>query len=186
MSVVKSKRSVSSMEFMHNALNLRKYVTYRLLKDFGIKDVVRNKTYFIHTDKLDKAQQDKLSELLKLCDYNAVLEEYPQWFIRREREYISDLLRHMIADIITANNIYITSLELADQRRSYQNSAIATIECLIQEFTFLTDIIPQTCAEKLKPFIEMADREISLLKGWRKSDNKIRKSLGFSDTVKVI
>lgn len=127
MSVVKSKRSVSSMEFMHNALNLRKYVTYRLLKDFGIKDVVRDKTYFIHTDKLDKAQQDKLSELLKLCDYNAVLEEYPQWFIRREREYISDLLRHMIADIITANNIYITSLELADQRRSYQNSILANV-----------------------------------------------------------
>lgn len=187
MSVVKSKRSVSSMEFMHNALNLRKYITFKLLKDFGIKDTVRDKAYFFHTDKLNEAQRDKFNELLKLCDYNACLEEYPQWFISREREYISDLLRHMMADIITANNIYITSLELADQRRSYQNSAIATVECLIQEFTFLTDIIPQVNADKLQPFIEMAEKEIALLKGWRKSDNRIRKSFNNScNAIKVI
>lgn len=178
MSVLKSKRGTSSMEFYHNALNIRKYVTYKLLKDFGIKNTVRDKCYFLHTDNLNEADRTKLCELLKFCDYNACVEEYPQWFISREREYISDLCRHLIADITAANTIYITNAQEATQRRSLQNSAIATVECLIQELSFVIEIIPTIQADKLKPFIEMCIREISLLKGWRKSDNKVKQSLG--------
>ena len=40
MSVLKNKRSVSSMEFYHNAIMLRKEITLLLLRDFGIKDKV--------------------------------------------------------------------------------------------------------------------------------------------------
>lgn len=177
MTVLKSKRGISNMEFYHNALNLRKYVTYKLLKDFGIKNKLRDKIYFIDSGKLSDANREKLAELLKMCDYSAQLEEYPQWFIRREREYISDLCRHMIADITAANNIYITNQQEADERRSLQNSAIASVECLMQEITFVMDMIPEANADKLQSFVEMSQREISLLKGWRKSDNKLRLSL---------
>lgn len=178
MSVLKTKRGISSMEFYHNALNIRKFVTYKLLKDFGIKNTVRDKCYFLHTENLSDTDKAKLAELLRLCDYNATIEEYPAWFIDRERNYISDLCRHMIADITAANAVFITNEQESTQRRSLQNSAIATVECLIQELSFVMEIIPQIQADQLKPFIEMSTKEISLLKGWRKSDNKVRRALG--------
>lgn len=46
MTVLKSKRSVSKMEFFQNAITLRKYVTFKVLRDFGIKRKVWNKTFF--------------------------------------------------------------------------------------------------------------------------------------------
>ena len=178
MSVLKSKRGVSSMEFYHNALAIRKYVTFKLLKDFGIKNTVRDKVHFLHTENLSDTDKHKLCELLQQCDYNATIKEYPIWFITRERNYISDLCRKLVADITSANCIYITNEQESTARRSLQNSAIATTEILIQELTFVMEVIPQIQADKLRPFIEMSNKEIALLKGWRKSDNKVRRSLG--------
>ena len=118
-----------------------------------------------------------MSALLKQCECKAALEEYPSWFISTEREFINTLCRNMIVNIITANNIYITNLADADNRRQHQNEAIAATEMLLQELQFLLGVIPQIDANKLVPFIEMADKEIALLKGWRKSDCKLRARL---------
>ena len=41
MSVIKNKRSLSELEFFHNAIKLRREMTSLLLRDFGIK--ARNK-----------------------------------------------------------------------------------------------------------------------------------------------
>lgn len=174
MAVLKSQRQLSKMEFLHNAYELRKYVTFKLLKDFGLKERVRDTTYFIDPKNLDDTSRKNLSALLHACDCKMALEEYPAWFISTEREYINDLCRRMIYHIITANNIYVTTLVEADSRRSHQNEAICATELLLQELQFLIGVIPQINADKLMPFIEMADREIALLKGWRKSDNKLR------------
>ncbi len=170
MAVLKSKRGISKAEFINNAINLRKYVVFKLLKDFGIKDRVRDCTFFLHDRNLTVEEKKQLGALLRKCDYNAELESYPDWFIRHERDYMHGLCRDMISDIFHANNIYITCTADIEERRKYQNSAIANVTLLLQELTFLLDVIPQVNADKLKPLIEMADREIALLKGWRKSD----------------
>lgn len=49
MSVPKNKRTMSELEFFHNALVLRKEMTELLLRDFGIKNKTRsvNKEPFI-------------------------------------------------------------------------------------------------------------------------------------------
>ena len=83
----------------------------------------------------------------------------------------------MIRDIFNANNIYITCAADIEERRKHQNSAIANVTLLLQELTFLTDVIPAINATKLKSLIELADREIALLKGWRKTDYKIKETL---------
>lgn len=165
------------MEFLHNAYELRKYVTFKLLKDFGIKAKVRDTTFFIDPKNLDDTSRKTLGALLQQCECKAALDEFPAWFISTEREYINDLCRRMIYHIITANNIYVTTLLEADNRRAHQNKAISATELLLQELQFLLGVIPQIDANKLVPFIEMADREIALLKGWRKSDNRLRAKL---------
>lgn len=177
MSVLKSKRGVSKAEFINTALNLRKYVVFKLLVDFGLKDHVRDNTHFIHDKNLTNEEKAQLHNLLQKSEYNVLIEQYPQWFIRHERDYINGLCRDMIRDIFHANNIYITCAADIEERRKHQNSAIANVTLLLQELTFLTDVIPAVNATKLKPLIELADREIALLKGWRKSDYKIKETL---------
>jgi hypothetical protein len=41
---------------------------------------------------------------------------------------------------------------------------------------YVISILPVD-AEKYMPYVAMVDREIALLKGWRKSDNKILKGI---------
>ncbi len=177
MSVLKSKRGISKAEFINTAINLRKYVVFKLLKDFGLKDYVRDSAYFIHDKNLTKEEKEQLGNLLRKCEYNVLLEQYPEWFLRHERDYINGLCRDMVKDIFHANNIYVTCDADVEERRKYQNSAIANVTLLLQELTFLLDVIPAINATKLKPLIELANKEIALLKGWRKSDYKRKESL---------
>ena len=177
MSVYKSERGISKMEFMHNAIKIRNFLTFRVLKDFGLKKKVKDKTYFIETTTLTPDERNALSKALAKTELNISVEEYPAWFIDRERVYILDLCRDMYQYITTANNIYISTVEEGVQRRQYQNLAITCVERLIQELQYLMNIIPTVQANQLIPFIEMSQREIALLKGWRKSDNKLRKEV---------
>lgn len=177
MSVYKSERGISKMEFMHNAIKIRNFLTFRVLKDFGLKKKVKDKTYFIDTTTLTPDERNALSKALAKTELNISIEEYPAWFIDRERVYILDLCRDMYQYITVANNIYISTVEEGIQRRQYQNLAITCVERLIQELQYLMNIIPTVQANQLIPFIEMSQREIALLKGWRKSDNKLRKEV---------
>ncbi|MBQ6568572.1 MAG: hypothetical protein IJL80_16120, partial [Treponema sp.] len=54
----------------------------------------------------------------------------------------------------------------------YQNAAIISCQQIIQELQFCEDSLPIK-AEKLLPYVEAVGLEITLLKGWRKSDNRI-------------
>lgn len=174
MAVYKSERGISKMEFMHNAIKMRDYLTFKVLKDFGLKKKVKDKTYFIETTTLTPDERNALSKALAKTELNICLEEYPAWFIDRERNYILDLCRDMYQHITTANNIFILTNEEGALRRQHQNLAITCVERIIQELQYLMKIIPSIQANQLVPFIEMSQREIALLKGWRKSDNKIR------------
>ena len=57
MSVLKNKRSVSSLEFYHNAIMLRREITMLLLRDFGIKDKVRSVKSPYDLQELHKQRQ---------------------------------------------------------------------------------------------------------------------------------
>lgn len=187
MTVLKSKRSVSKMEFFQNAITLRKYVTFKVLRDFGIKRKVWNKTFLIESGNLSDQDRATLNELLERCDHVGAIEEYPQWYISTERANVLQILHDLIRHITYANTIYINSEAEATERRNYQNCAIADCEYLLQEFGYIMDVIPEICANKLIPLVEMTNHEIALLKAWRKSDNKrlqaIKRSFTASSTA---
>lgn len=172
MTVLKSKRSLSDMEFFHNALNLRKYVTFRLLKDFGIKPKVWRRTFLINSNDLTDQERQTLGDLLDKTEHVGAIDDYPQWFIETERDIIMKIMADLLHHIVQANTIYISSEATADERRSYQNCAIADCERLIQELSYVISIIPVVDANKLMPLVDQTEREIALLKLWRKSDNK--------------
>lgn len=172
MSVPKSKRGQSSMEFYHNALTLRHEITTLLLRDFGLKKKVRSieiLTKMYEIEDVDK--QTLLNILNKYKMDSSIIDEYPNWLIAEFRQSILYILREMSLNIKMANSIYIQTKEEYTMRREYWDKAIGNCQQLLAEMQFVIDILPVN-AEKLMRYVGMIDKEINLLKGVRKSDNK--------------
>ena len=177
MSVPVSKRKLSDLEFYHNAFNLRLSITNLLLRDFAIKDKIRN----LHVLQGMRGMTDEDTKILeeianKYGFSQPVLERYPHWLIDHFREIILSLLSDMMHNIIGANSIYVVSESDFHERRRLQTGAIITCENLLQEMQYIIHVIPCNI-EKFMPYVEMIDREVALLKGWRKSDNKILRQI---------
>jgi hypothetical protein len=154
MSVLKSKRSLSKLEFYHNARKMRKDFTDFLRRDFGI-----------HSRKNAKNINTALPE-----DYYA--EDMGEF-----AKNIKILLRNLMWNITGGNSIYPATIADLEQRRHYQNAAIINCEQLHQELLFCEDTLPVQVSQ-LVQYVESIEFEIKLLKGWRKSNNK------FEDFIK--
>jgi hypothetical protein len=156
MAVLLNKRNISSLEFFNTAMNLRVGITKLLLKDFGIRDKIRK----VKTDKQEYT----------------IIEEYPAWIVIEIRKDINKTMRKMMKNIISANTIYPKNKKELLRRTNKQNKAIEKCQHLLQEITFATEIFPLNI-EKLLPYVKMIEKEIVLLKGWRKYNNFIAKKL---------
>lgn len=177
MSVVKSKRKLSTMEFFHNALLLRKSVTELLMRDFGVKGFKRNIKFVGSVEHFEPEDKRLMEEVFDKYNMGRCFEdEYPNWLIEKERIYFLDILRSLIKNIVKANTIYPVNMNEYKERRSYQNNAISDCEDLLQEMQYMISIVPVD-AEKYMQYVEIIEKEIALLKGWRKGDNKIASRL---------
>ena len=172
MSVLKNKRSVSSLEFYHNAIMLRREITMLLLRDFGIKDKVRSVKSLYGVPGMEPEDEQKFREIVEKYEMKAtIIEEYPAWLIDK-------------MNITQANTIYpVCESEFYD-RRNFQNHAIGNCEQLLQEMQYIISIIPVD-AQKYIRYVETIEKEIALLKGWRKSDNKILKKIRENEAAKA-
>ncbi|MBO5606770.1 MAG: hypothetical protein J5930_02645 [Treponema sp.] len=156
MAVLKNKRGLSKMEFYHNARKLRRELTEFLRRDFGVHSRK-------NASKIDPTLPDDwYDEDIVECAQN-----------------IRHLLRNLVWNITAANTINANNEKSAQEkikrlsdRRGFQNAAIINCQQILQEFQFCEDSLPIK-AEKLSPYVNVVNFEITLLKGWRKSDNKI-------------
>ncbi len=173
MSVLKNKRSVSKLEFYHNAIELRKEITDLLLRDFGIKNKVRSINAILTNPEMDEEDKKIVEDLIKKYEnLGIVVYGYPEWLIEQMRDKMLNICHNMIMNITQANTIYPVSEAEYNDRRQYQNHAIGNCEPLLQEMQYAISVLPID-AQKLMKYVDMIEREIALLKGWRKSDNKI-------------
>lgn len=177
MSVIKEKRSLSELEFYHNALKLDKELNQLLLKDFGIRDKIRELKYFCDIKKLDSEDKEmflKIVEKYKM-DEN-IIESYPLWLIDYYRKCILNDMQELFQNITEANTIYPISMQEWEERRKYQTKSIANAQNLLLTMTRVINNLPVN-ANKMTRFVDMITTEIKLLRGWRKSGNKLLKKL---------
>jgi hypothetical protein len=155
MGVLKSKRGLSKLEFYHTARKMRRELTELLLRDFGIHS--RSKGF----------QSDNSTEPPEGY-YDEVIEEFSK--------NIRQLLRNMMWNITAGNTIYPVNGTELQLRRQYQTAAIINCEQLLQEFLYCEDILPVK-ASKFIPYVEQIQFEVKLLKGWKKSSNKLEEQI---------
>ena len=143
------------------------------MRDFGIKDYKRDLKFVGKYENFTLEEQETIEEIFANHDMGrCFIDEYPLWLIEQERTYFIDITRNLLKNIVKANTIYPINISEYYVRRNFQNNAISDCEDLLQEMQYIITIIPVN-AEKYMPFVEIIEKEIALLKGWRKSDNKI-------------
>lgn len=169
MSVPKHKRNTSPLEVYEQAVKLRAVLTTLVLKDFGVKDHVKNVK--VISDSLTLEQLNELESL----DVKIKL-EYPEWFLVKERDTILNLTTTLAHSILDANKIFITTKTEYELRRSLIDRAIYTCHSLLLELRFISDML-HIPLSKMEPYIRTLDYEIVLLKEWRKSDNRFLKDI---------
>lgn len=174
MSVLAGNRSLSKLEFYMNAVKLRRQLIFLMGRDFGVKPRIREPRFY--TRKWEPQDAVTFVELLEKYGETKVIDDYPLWMAEHVREGVLHHLSRMMQHITQAYTIWATTKAEADLRRNAQDLAIADCESLKQELELAADILPVK-AEKLIRYVEAIDREVALLKGWRKADNKRRAKL---------
>ena len=186
MSVPKHKRSESPMEFLHNALNLRREMTELLLRDFGVKSRIREHLKEVRLDEPSKEELEwmkkrydmtgedcqKIDTIINNATYDVKeLEQYPEWLISYFRSAILRILENLLNNLYYANSIYITKEAEYTQRRGYLNQAIGNCYQLTSWMDYIRQTLPVD-ANKYERYLIRIQREIALVKGVRTADNK--------------
>lgn len=172
MSVLKSKRKPSQFEVFHHLNKVRKEVTDLLLRDFGYS---KRKAAQRLEKKFSGRSYEELTDVEKeIYDhFRKQQEAFDTWFIEDERKAVVDCLRSIGEHVYTANSIYPTYYEELVERRVHQDLAIGQCYRLVQELQYAIETLPVDVNSFLR-FGEDIQREIDLIKGWRKSDNKFK------------
>ena len=173
MSVLKANQKLSPFEVEHYAYKIRTVITDLALRKFGLKEYVEKpkpETY----SKWSQQQKDGYDK--SVAKNKERYEAFIEWFIPDEQKSILNLCRNMIHEIFLANEIYPQHLCECDERRLHQDLAIGYCENLIQELQYVITTLPVNI-EKYETITKMIVHEQNLIKGWRKSDNKVRKKI---------
>lgn len=175
MSVPKRKRKQTQFEVIKHFYRLRFDITDLLLRDFGYSQKkADNRTQRIFGGKpYEELTDEQQKHYNKRVDRNMGFED---WFVGYQRDTIMDCIRKATEYIFAANSIYPTNLAEYEERRMFQNKAIGQCYRLLQELQYTVEILPVD-VNKYARFIEGIEKEIALLKGWRKKDNKFKKGI---------
>lgn len=178
MSVPKGKRKESQFEVIKNFYKLRKEITDLLLRDFGysqnksekrLEKLFGGKPY----EELNEKQKEHYNKKLSINN------GFEEWFVAYQRDTVMECIKKATEYIFTANSIYPSILEELNERRIYQDKAIGQCYRLLQELQYTIETLPVDI-EKYTRFSDMINKEIDLLKGWRKADNKFKRALSDS------
>ena len=176
MSVVYGKRGLSDMEFWKFLCRIEKNMIFLLLHDFGVKNRSREPDFYCRILKFSEEDKQKLLELCEKYSIGKITDDYPEWLIKRFRDKILDTLASIKQNIRDANEVYPYYESEFYERRKYQDDAIRGCGELYDIFTLCKDTMPVD-ADRYEKFVNAIEHEADLLKGWRKSDNRILKQI---------
>ena len=161
--IPKGKRKECKFEVFHHALKMRKGIMELVIRNFGLKR---------------KPKED-------LLDFDKMVQDNFFEFVERERFYITDILRNIASCITRANKLFPTTLEEFSERRLLQDKAITYCFDLVTELQFCMETLPNIDINGFLRYAEVIQKQILLLKGWRKSDNRLKAGIESNLAKKV-
>ena len=170
MSVLEDKRSETPFAVRDNALDMRAQITELSFRRFGKKarKIPKEPRNFSEWSEGSQMQW-KYNQAEKRMQQ----EQFDNWFIDNERTVLDEILRKIVFNIDRANMINPQFLRECDDQRSLQNEAIGLCGNLKRELGYIGMTIPAN-KNFLAATTDIIDKEIALLRGWRKECNKAR------------
>lgn len=175
MSVVESKRRQSQFQVFHHWYEVRNETTDLMLFDFGLHPERQERRLLRRLGVTDPGKLEG-EELVRWQKHKRRTAGLIDWYLLQQRNAVSDCLRNVNEEIFVANSIYPTCPEELTERRLHQDRAIGQCYRLKQELQYTVETI-EVDLNRYTRLAKMIDREVDLLKAWRKSDNKFKKSL---------
>lgn len=159
MSVLASDRKPSKLEVISYSVKLRHMLVELLQRDFGVKDL------------------DQLVRVRYAYGKDAT-EDFARYrfLMHNAKDRIDKLAALLTNNLRGANSIYPSSMREYEQRRDFQNNAIANCEMLIKELQYVVETF-EVDLNLYGRYVTAIDREIGLIKGWRQRDNKLKTRL---------
>ena len=153
-----------------NMLDIRNHVTELTFRGFGLKKRKTPKeprNFGIWSEESRARWKAQQEELL------ARQETYDRMFVEDEAKILRDLCRQIVFLIDRSNTLNPQTVHECDIQRDQQNEAIGLCNNLQRELNHIAETIP--CNRNFIALLEEdIDREIELLRGWRKACTPLR------------
>jgi hypothetical protein len=169
------------MEFWKQICRIEKNIIFLLLHDFGVKNRSREPDFFVKVLKFSEDDKEAFTEICEKYGIGKITDEFPEWLINRYRERILDTISSIKQNIRDANEVYPYYESEFYERRKYQDDAIRGCGELYDVFTLCKETLPVD-ADRYERFVQLIQYEATLLKGWRKSDNRILRQIQKRDS----
>ena len=179
--VPKSRRKATRFETQHNLIKLRDEITKICVQDFGFsyeKCKARRDNYMQQFQKLSN-----IDDIMKR--YDTKLESFNRWFIDKECEVILDMIREITKEFTLGNSIYPDGPAIFYEyikRRKHMSTCIGSCYALKQELQYVLRILPVDI-NKYKPISRLIDKQINLIKGVRRADNRFVSALNLTSNI---
>ena len=138
----------------------------------------RKQSRFEVFHNMQQIQKELVRHLMQDFGITRIADLGEAQFLDLKFERIINLCGDIVGDLHRANAMYVTNMLEYEQRRLYQDKAVANCQVLKQELQSIVDIIAGINLNKYKTSVELIEKEIVLIKAWRKSDNRLKKKLG--------
>ena len=137
----------------------------------------RRKSRFEVFHNMQALQKELVKHLMQDFGITRIADLGEAQFLDLKFERVINLCGDIVGDIHRANAMYVSNMLEYEERRLYQDKAIGNCVVLKQELQSIIDIISGLNLNKYKASIELIEKEIHLIKSWRKSDLRLKKKL---------
>ena len=172
--VPKSHRKEHDFVAVHNLIKLRRDITELAIYDFGYDKDKYEKSIKNFEDRLKLDDDKKAQVIAKMRKKN---ESYFADFVEEETTVTRDLMRKAVFEFEMGNSLFPSGdavlMEFCEKRK-HLNNAIGYLYCLKQELQYIAETLPSD-KNRYITIIEDIAREVSLIKGVRRSANKFLK-----------
>lgn len=182
--VIEGKRKETTFAVRDNMLDVWKQLTELSYRGFGKKLRKMPKTPRNFETWSKESQEKHIEKMKRILEFQELCDRK---FIETETTVVDGLCREIVKLIDMANSINPQYLCECDQQRLWQDEAIGLCNNLKRELNHIADAMP--CNKNFSAEVtENIQREIELLRGWRKSclnirTNVIKKEIKRRETV---
>ena len=168
--ILEKDRKETKFEVMDNMLDIWKQITELSFRGFGKR---KRKSPTVPRNFDEWSEESRKNWIIKMKEKVQQQEKWDMDFISNETRVVDDICRRIIHLIDQANIIVPQNVMEHDQKRLLQDEAIGLCSNLKHELNHIADTIPCNI-NFLTLQIDSVNKEINLLKGWRKSFNQSR------------